>query len=134
MSTKYTVHFADYTKSHYIKKLVKKYHQKPWDITERALKSLGENIEAMFESDQVRLIHVKKNLSIHKVYFSVAGTGVGYKDSCCRAIIVVDSEKKLVTFMLIYHKTQLPGKGGETMQWQRIIRENFPEYQGLVAA
>jgi hypothetical protein len=132
MSTKHAVHFDDYTKGHYIKKLVKKYNQKPWDVTELALRSFGENIEVMMGTDQVRLIHSKDHLSIHKVYFSVAGTKVGYTDSCCRAIIVTDSNKKLVTFLLVYHTTHLSGKGGETVQWERVIKDNFPEYALMI--
>jgi hypothetical protein len=132
MSIKYTVHFDDFTKGHYIKKLVKKYKQKPWDITELALRSVGENIELMLQADQIKLIHTKDHVSIHKLYFSVAGTKVGYKDSCCRAIIAVDTKVQQVTFLLVYHKTHLPGKGGETVQWQRVIKENFLEYNELI--
>jgi hypothetical protein len=131
-STKYTVYFDDYTKSHYIKKFPRKYSQKAWDITELALRGFGESIELVLLTDQVKLIHTKSTLSIQKLYFSVAGTKVGYKDSCCRVILAIDSIHKSVTFLLVYHKDHLPGKGGETVQWQRIIEENFPEYSELI--
>ena len=132
MSTKYKVDFDDHTKSHYIKKLVKKYKEKPWEITKSALRSFGESIELMLQTDQIKLIHQKDHISIQKLYFSVAGTKVGYKDSCCRAIVAIDSNTKQVTFLLVYHKTHLSGKGGETVQWQREIKNNFPEYLDLM--
>ncbi len=130
MSTKYTVHFDDYTTGHYIKKLKKKFTQKQWNVTEQALRSIAENIDTFIDqTDQVETIHEKDGNKICKLYFKIAGTKDSYKKSCCRGIVYVDSDKKDVVFLFLYHKSFLTGRGNETDKWRRVIKENFPQYE-----
>ncbi len=132
MSTKYSVHFDDYTRGHYIKKLIKKFSQKQWDVTERALLTMAENAEVMLQTEQVRTIHEKDGVRICKFYFKIAGTKDSYKTSCCRCIAEVNSNTAEVVFLLVYHKDFLPGRGSETDKWQRIVKDNFSEYCVLI--
>ena len=129
MSTKYTPTFDDYTKGHYIKKITNKHSKKQWNITEQALRSIAENIDTFIErTDQAETIHENEGDRICKLYFKIAGTKDSYKKSCCRSIVYVDSDKKEVVFLLVYHKSFLTGRGSETDKWQRKIKENFPQF------
>ena len=132
MSTKYTSYFHNFTASHYVKKLVKKYSQKQWDITERALLSMTDNIEVMLQTAQVETIHENAGNRICKVYFKIAGTKDTYKSSCCQSIVYVDTTKKEVIFLLIYHKSNIVKFGNETVAWQKIITKEFPQYSKLI--
>lgn len=133
MSIKHTVIFDEYTQRHYIKKFVKRHSQKVWDVTEIAMRNICMKAETALQTDQLRIIHTHENISVCKYYFTVAGTNLSYKHSCCRCILTIDDITKKVVVLLVYHKKDLSGKGGETVQWERIIKENFPEYKEMIS-
>ena len=42
-----------------------------------------------------------------------------------RCIFLLDSKKKRIDILLVYHKDHL-GKGNETNEWKRIIKKSYP--------
>ena len=132
MSIKYQVVFDGFTQRHYIKKIIKRYSEKVWKITEVAIIAMCQNADTALQSEKLETISNQSGLILCKLDFRIAGTGKSAQGSGNRSIVLVDTNKSLVTILLVYHKNDLTGVGNETVKWKRIIKDNFPLYINLV--
>lgn len=129
MQTNFSVQFEKFSESHYIKGFEKKY-KSHWDTTRRAIVAALERIDALLLTDRAETISVKGDLKLIKTRFRVDGTKESAKTSGNRCIVVCNNEKRNISVLLVYGKTDLSGHN-ETAEWQKIIKENYLEYKNL---
>ncbi|MBU0660715.1 hypothetical protein KKG22_00880 [Patescibacteria group bacterium] len=130
MEENYFVSFEPFARRHYIKSFEKKYRG-AWDVTLRAITRQYERIDMLLKTDLADVIVDNTDIQIIKTMFSVVKTKVSPKSSGNRCILVVDNEGKKVAVLLVYHKNHL-GSGNETVNWKKLIKENYPEYSHLI--
>lgn len=130
MEGSYSVEITDFAEKRYIKSFEKKYRSH-WDVTRRAIIAELERIDTLLLTDRAETIHVTKEVKIIKTKFKVAGTKESAKTSGNRCVVAWYPEKRLVSVLLVYAKTDL-GDGNETAQWERIIKENYPEFKDIL--
>ncbi len=130
MSFRYKISVTPFAEKYYIKKFFKKYKQ-AWNITREALIKQLENIDILFKKSIAEVIISNKNIKICKLEFSVAGTKTSRHKSGNRYIVALDTQKNEITILLVYHKNDL-GKGNETVNWKKLIKNNYIEYSILL--
>ena len=125
METNYSVIVEEFAEKHYIKSFHKKY-KNAWDVTLRSIIAEFERIDNLLEKERADLITSIDDIKIVKTSFKVAGTKESAKTSGNRCIILVDDKIKTVSVLLVYTKTDLPSVN-ETVEWKKIILNNYPE-------
>lgn len=130
MEDNYSVKVQDFTESHFIKSFEKKYKTN-WSLTFTAIKEELKRIDNLIKNtDKAETIVDAGNIKIVKTKFRVIGTKESAKASGNRCIVSLNIDKKEVSLLLVYAKTDLSGKN-ETAQWQKIVKDNYYEYKGL---
>ena len=129
-STKYTVIVKPYAERHFIKIFRKKY-KSVWEITWRAICEELQRFDSLLETSIAETITENGNIRIAKTEFRVAKTNKSRKSSGNRCIVAIHKDTSLISVLLVYHKNDL-GNGNETAQWKQIIKDNYPEYAGLL--
>ena len=130
MEDNYSVKVQDFTESHFIKSFEKKYKTN-WSLTFMAIKEELKRIDNLIKNtDKAETIVDAGNIKIVKTKFRVIGTKESAKASGNRCIVSLNIDKKEVSLLLVYAKTDLSGKN-ETAQWQKIVKDNYYEYKGL---
>ena len=129
-STKYTVTVRPYAERHFIKNFRKK-HKSAWEITWRAICEELKRFDSLLETSIVETITENGNIRIAKTEFRVAKTNESRKSSGNRCIVAIHKDTSLISVLLVYHKNDL-ANGNETAQWKRVIKDNYPEYRGLL--
>ncbi|HVO29063.1 MAG TPA: hypothetical protein VMT81_03720, partial [Candidatus Paceibacterota bacterium] len=71
------------------------------------------------------------SVKICKTEFRVAGTKESRHGSGNRCIVAIHKDTCMVHVLLVYHKNDL-GNGNETARWRQLIKDNYPEYRGLL--
>lgn len=129
---KHNVVMAPFTERHFIRSFARKYRG-AWDKTLRGLllefaypdilseKSIAETICASSDN----------NVKIYKTEFKIIGTEVSRHGSGNRCIVAVHKGTCTVHILLVYHKNDLRGSN-ETASWKALIRDNYPEYAGIL--
>jgi hypothetical protein len=130
MSIDYSVTIEKYATRHFIKSFEKKYGR-AWDITIEALTRELQSLEILLLKTIAEMIVERTDIGICKVEFKVAGTDQSRHGSGNRCIVSVNDGSGLIRILLLYHKNHL-GNGNETIKWKQIIKENYPEYKGLL--
>ena len=130
MEDNYSVKVQDFTESHFIKSFEKKYKTN-WSLTFTAIKEELKRIDNLIKNtDKAETIVDAGNIKIVKTKFRVIGTKESAKASGNRCIVSLNIDKKEVSLLLVYAKTDLSGKN-ETAQWQKIVKDNYYEYKDL---
>ncbi len=130
MFTKYSVSVENYAQKHFIKSFEKKYHR-AWDITMDALIRELQSFEVLLDRGIAEKIVNIQKVNICKIEFKVAGTNQSRHGSGNRGIVAVHKDSCIIRILLIYHKNDLRD-GNETAQWKQLIKDNYPEYRGLL--
>ncbi len=129
MYTNYKVTIEEFAERHFIKAFSKKY-KGAWNITFSALIREFQNFDIILEKTIAEEISNKKaDIVICKTEFKVSGTLESRHASGNRCIVAKHTNKIVV--LLVYCKNDL-GRGNETVQWKKIIKENYPEYRVLL--
>ena len=128
MSTggRYLVQFDPYTKNHFIKSITKRYSSRQWQATRKSLEFVLEHIDQHILTDKARTIHASDVGRIVKLYFKIAGTNDSAKGSGNRAIVFLDDTLHITRVLLVYSKKEIC-QPNETVKWQKVISEQFPE-------
>jgi hypothetical protein len=127
--THFTVVVNPFAERHFIKSFARKYKAN-WTMTLEAIRAQCARIESLVKNNRTsQPIHasVDNRHWVIKHPFAVAGMRQSPQGSGNRAILIVDRELRVVTIMLVYHKTDL-GDGDETARWHALLRENCKEY------
>lgn len=130
MSIKYSVNIKPYAERHFIKSFAKKYGR-AWDITIETLIRELQSFDVLLERKIAEMITETANIKICKVEFKIAGSNQSRHGSGNRCIVAVLKDVSSINVLLLYHKNHL-GDGNETAKWKQIIRDNYPEYRGLL--
>ncbi|BFT95088.1 MAG: hypothetical protein MNSN_08250 [Minisyncoccus archaeiphilus] len=130
MFIKYTVMIGGFAESHYIKKFDKKYGGH-WVVTWRGVQEELTRIDSLLLTSIAEVVSEKGDQKIVKTEFRVAGTKDSRKASGNRCIVLLDDEKNTVVVLLVYNKNDLRDDN-ETVQWQKMIKENYKEYAYLI--
>lgn len=130
MSNNCSVQVEQFAKNHFVKTFEKKY-KRHWATTLLSIIDGLERIEFLLKTEKAETIHGTDNIKIIKTQFRVDGTKESAKTSGNRCIVAWHVEKQQVSVLLVYGKTDLSGKN-ETAEWEKIIRENYPEYKNLL--
>lgn len=126
----YEVTFESFAERHYIKSFSKKY-KSVWDFTFKLLQKEFEQIDLLFLKQTAEIIIDAGDVKICKTEFKIAGTKESRHSSGNRCIVAIHKNSNEVRVLLVYHKTDL-GDGKETAKWQKLVKENYPEYRGLI--
>ena len=130
MENYFSVTIEEFAERHFIKTFLKKYKNN-WLLTFAAVKEELKRIDTFIKStDKAETIVDAGNIKIVKTKFRVIGTKESAKASGNRCIVALNIDKKEVSLLLVYAKTDLSGKN-ETAQWQKIVKDNYYEYKGL---
>lgn len=130
MSSKFSVVIEKYAERHYIKQFAKKYKGR-WDVTLEAIEALCAEPYDAIEYGKLETMIDAEGVLICKLNFAIAGTKRSPKRSGNRVIVAVDKEQEVTRILLVYHKNDL-GKGNETQQWRKMVRESYPAYKEVV--
>ncbi len=130
MSTSYAVVVEKYAERHYISRFQKK-HKNAWKITWRAVVEELKRLDTLFDTTIAETIRDSEKIKICKTEFRVAQTRESRKSSGNRCIIAVEKETNIVHVLLVYSKTDLGGSQ-ETAAWKALVRDNYPEYGGIL--
>lgn len=129
MFTNYSVQIEEFAERHFIKSFQKKY-KKQWDSTLISVIAGLERIDNLLLTDRAECICSSDGIKIIKTKFRVANTKESAKTSGNRCIVALHEDKRFVSVLLVYSKTDLSGNN-ETADWQRIVKNNYPEYSHL---
>jgi hypothetical protein len=127
---KYEVIFETFTQRHFIKTFSKKY-KNAWDSTYKALILEFSLFDLLFQKQISETIIDTDSLKICKTEFKIVGTNESRHSSGNRCIVAVYKKSPKVCVLLVYHKNNL-GNGNETAEWKKVIKNNYPEYSGLL--
>lgn len=124
----YGVAIESFCEKHYIKDLQKKHKEVPWRETLKGVKGMVRNPNASLASKKLTVIHDLGAVKICKGEFKIFGSKVSVKRSGLRFIMAVDGERLMSRVLLVYGKDHVRG-GHETVWWQGVVRDNFPQYK-----
>ena len=131
MSTNYEVTIESFAERHFIKTFAKKY-KKGWDFTLSALIREFQSFDVILEKTIAEEITDKNaDVIICKTEFKISGTQESRHASGNRCIVAKHTNTNKICILLVYCKNDLGG-GNETANWKRIIKENYPEYSGIL--
>lgn len=130
MSTNYAVILEKYAERHYVASFKKKY-KGAWDITWNAVVEEFRRMDSLFQTTIAETIVDRNNIKICKTEFRVAKTNESRKTSGNRCIVAVNKSTCMVHVLLVYGKIDISGHN-ETAEWKSMVRENYPEYAGLL--
>jgi hypothetical protein len=85
-----------------------------------------ERADGLRNTDKAEIIYTSGQKHIIKGNFSVVGTHESPKSSGNRYIAFIDDEVYICEILLVYSKNDIAGNH-ETIWWQQLIKENFPE-------
>ena len=129
MPSNVSVQIEKFAEKHFVKKFEKK-HKKHWLITLQAIIAELERIDQLLLTNRAETICDTDSLKIVKTKFRVAGTKESAKTSGNRCIVAFHTNKQFVSVLLVYSKTDI-GSRNETAEWQKLIKNNYPEYRHL---
>jgi hypothetical protein len=129
---RYQVVFQHFTERHYSKTFAKKYSG-AWDKTRKALLIEFTYADLLFSKSIAEIICVSPdgNIQICKTEFKILGTNVSRHASGYRCIIAIQRDTMTVHVLLIYSKNDCD-KTNETVWWQEMIKDNYPEYREML--
>ncbi len=130
MQSNYTVIIEDFVMGHFIKKFSKKYNNH-WDTTLIAIRGQLERIDTLLNTEKAEIIIDAGDIKIIKTQFRIDRTKESAKTSGNRTIVAWNIKEKSVHILLVYSKTDLSGHN-ETSEWQRLIRDNYPQYIDII--
>ncbi|MFA6315346.1 MAG: hypothetical protein WC648_03225 [Candidatus Paceibacterota bacterium] len=130
MQGNYSVRIEKFAERHFIKSFEKKY-KSHWEMTLKAIVAGLERIDLLITTSRAETICDVDGIKIIKTEFRVDRTKESAKTSGNRCIVAWNKEKHIVSILLVYGKTDLVGRN-ETSEWQRIVKENYPEYRHLM--
>jgi hypothetical protein len=70
-------------------------------------------------------------VKICKTEFKISGGRESRHSSGNRCIVAIYGVERVVRILLIYHKNDL-GSGNETARWKQLVKDNYPEYRGML--
>jgi len=131
MSTNYEVIIKSFAESHFIKTFSKKY-KKAWDFTLSAILREFQSFDVILEKTIAEEITDKNSdVIICKTEFKISGTRESRHGSGNRCIVAKHKNTNKICVLLVYNKNDLGG-GGETANWKRVIKENYPDYSNIL--
>ncbi len=129
MYSNYSVQIEKFAERHFIKSFEKKY-KSHWDITMRAIIAGLERIDLLLTTSRAETVCDAGVVKIVKTEFRVDQSKESAKTSGNRCIVVWNQEKRFVSILLVYGKTDISSHN-ETAWWQSLIKQNYPEYTRL---
>lgn len=123
----YRVYFTDYAEKHSIKRFVKDYKGKRWDITRDSIYQDLKRVHAMQASQQVDELKRGDGCKLFKYDFAVAQSGVSPKASGNRCIVFLDSKSHRQDVLIVYGKGDLPKNMNETQYIYKTVANQFEE-------
>lgn len=127
----FLVEFDEYAERHFRRDFRKKYKGVVWDVTEdsirRDLAHIGNATYDLQRTQQVDELWSNGEVWVFKYDFRVAKTKVSAKAAGNRAVGVLNRKTNRIKIVLIYNKTDLPKKVGETQYIKMVVNEEFPE-------
>ena len=131
MSTNYEVVIEPFAEKHFIRTFAKKY-KRAWDFTLSALEREFQSFDVILEKTIAEEITNRNaDVVICKTEFKISGTQESRHGSGNRCIVAKYRNPDKIYVLLVYCKNDLGG-GNETVNWKRIIKENYPEYSDML--
>ena len=123
----YRVVYHEHAKKFFLKSFQKKYKGIIWRQTERAfcysLARIGFKDNNLQMSQQIDELWREEELIVFKYDFKIFGTKTSTKSSGNRIVGILDNKERMITIILIYHKSHLPKNISETNYIRQIYNE-----------
>ncbi len=129
----YQIVFTDYAKRHFIKRFEKRYPGERWAVTMDSIFQSLKRIYSIQMTQQVDELGHGVDCKLFKFDFAVAQSGVSTKASGNRCVVFLDSEKHCQDVLVLYAKSDLPKKIGETKFIRQTLKEQFPDFWGRLS-
>lgn len=131
----FSVVFAEYAKTHYLNKFIKKHKGKQWDFTEMSIKQDISRLRMVNNttqsSSQIDELKHKDNYWLAKYDFKIAGTKESTKSSENRCVLFIDNSIDSIQILLIYNKNDLPKNKKETQYIFSELEDNYSTIYNL---
>lgn len=130
--TPFGVEYSTYAKRHYLRQLQKDNPGRQWDITEDGifedLSRITYTDQDLQQTQQVDELWHKDGYWIFKYDFRIAGKKESAKNSGNRCIIFLDSSKKYIEILMIFHHKYLPKNTKEAQYIENVLTNHFEQY------
>lgn len=110
----YRVVVGAYATRHFIKRFVKDYSGKRWDVTFDSVEQDLRRVYALQSTQQVDELKRGSGCILFKYDFAIAQSGISPKASGNRCVVFLDTQRHLQTILAMYGKTDLPKNHTET--------------------
>lgn len=120
----------DFAKRNFIKSFEKKY-KNHWEVSFEAFKEILIRIDRFVENNKDRVIIDNNDIKIIKLDIRIFGTKDSARASGNRVIVAWYVNKKEVKILLVYSKNDISTKN-ETVEWKKIIKDNYKDYNGII--
>ena len=120
----------DFAKRNFIKSFEKKY-KNHWSISFEAFKEILIRIDRFVENNRDRVIIDTDDIKIIKMDIRIFGTKDSARASGNRVILAWHVNKREVKVLLVYSKNDISPKN-ETVEWKRVIKDNYKDYKGII--
>jgi hypothetical protein len=129
MSTSYAVTIEPFAERYFMRTFAKKY-KGAWDFTLSALEREFQSFDVILgKSIAEEITDRNADVVICKTEFKISGTQESRHGSGNRCIVA--KHKNKICVLLMYHKNDL-GNGNETVNWKRMVKDNYPEYASML--
>lgn len=126
------VDYANFAKSHYLKRFEKDNPGKQWTITEEAIQEDLSRIayadQDLQQTQQIDELWHKDDYWIFKYDFRIAGKKESTRQSGNRCVGFLVNSKKTIEILLIFNHSYLPKNTKETQFIESILKANYIEY------
>ncbi|MDK2899349.1 MAG: hypothetical protein PWQ10_536 [Patescibacteria group bacterium] len=126
------VDYSAYAKRHYLKQLQKDNPGKQWSITEDGifedLSRITYTDQDLQQTQQVDELWHKNEYWIFKYDFRIAGTIESTKGSGNRCVVFINTTRKSMEILMIFHHKYLPKNTKESHYIKQILTKNFNNY------
>ncbi|MCL2627442.1 MAG: hypothetical protein FWD44_01920 [Oscillospiraceae bacterium] len=132
----FTVKFDEYAKRHYLKRFMKDYKGRQWEVTEDSifqdLSRIKMNTSDLQFTQQVDELWHKDNYWVFKYDFRIAQTKESTKTSGNRCVVFLDNTASKISILIIFGKNDLPKNVGERAFIEQTLDNEFGELMKLV--
>ena len=132
----FALKFDAYAVRHNLKRFMKDYKGKQWEITQDSiiqdLMRIKTSESDLQLSNQVDELWHKDNYWIFKYDFRVAQTSESTKGSGNRCVVFLDNASNKMTILIIYGKGDLPKNIGEQAYIEKTLNDEFPDIMTMV--
>lgn len=124
----YRVVFGIYARNHFVKRFIKDYKGKRWDVTVLSIEAELRRIYELQLTQRVDELQRGSGCVLFKYDFTVAQSNISPKASGNRCVVFLDTETHAQTILMLYGKTDLPKNQSETAWILKTVQDEYKDF------